>query len=308
MKNSLTVCVLTFASHLIFAQPFSIEKSDEGAWIKDNGEKVLFYQAKEKSKNGKFPRADYVHPLFTPDGFELTEDFPDDHLHHRGIFWTWHQVVIGDMRMGDAWGCRDFAWDVREVRAGEKSKKGIALHTETLWKSPLWKDSDGNMKPFLEEKVRITTSTKTDNYRIIDFEISLLALEPDLKIGGSEDEKGYGGFSVRMKMPEDIKFNSPKGEVEPEVNQVEAGAWMDISGSMLPNGKKAGILIICHPENPMYPEKWILRKTGSMQNPVFPGRALVPISMTEPTILKYRLVVYSGQLTSSQISKLGKAY
>ena len=63
-----------------------------------------------------------------------------------------------------------------------------------------------------------------------------------------------------------------------------------------------------NPDNPMYPEKWILRKTGSMQNPVFPGRELVPISTTTPTVLKYRLVVYSGQLSGNQISKLNRGF
>ena len=57
-----------------------------------------------------------------------------------------------------------------------------------------------------------------------------------------------------------------------------------------------GVAIICHPDNPMFPEKWILRKKGSMQNPVFPGREPVALSMTDPLILKYRLIIYAGHL------------
>ena len=34
------------------------------------------------------------------DGQVLTEDFPADHLHHRGIFWAWHQVYVGEKAMG----------------------------------------------------------------------------------------------------------------------------------------------------------------------------------------------------------------
>ena len=304
MKILKGTVVLTLMSLQVFSQPFSFNKTDEGAWIADNGENVLFYQAKTKSQDGKYSRANYVHPLIGENGFVFTEDFPKDHLHHRGIFWTWHQVRIGETRIGDAWECKDFIWDVVRVEKESEAESSISLSAHVLWKSPVWKDATGEMKPFLKEKVVITVHTHEDNYRIVDFEISLLALEDDLKIGGSEDRKGYGGFSVRMKMPEDISFVSDQGIVQPQVTQVNAGAWMDVSGSMLPNGGKAGILIVNHPDNPMFPEKWILRKKGSMQNPVFPGREPVLISKTEATVLKYRLVLYKGELEAIEIDKL----
>jgi len=274
----------------------------------DNGQKVLFYQAKTKSRNGQFPRANYIHPLFTPGGFEITEDFPEDHLHHRGVFWAWHQLFIDQKRIGDGWECRDFVWDVERFGEETSNENSISLSAYTLWKSPLWKDQSGEMKPFIKEKTIITVHANQSNYRLIDFDITLLAMENNLKIGGSEDRKGYGGFSVRMKMPGDIKFISSEGEVQPKVTQVEAGSWMDIYGSMLPNGESAGILILCHPENPTYPEPWILRKSGSMQNPVFPGNELYEISTEERTNLKYRLVVYEGKLNNALINQLVEKY
>jgi hypothetical protein len=164
------------------------------------------------------------------------------------------------------------------------------------------------MKAFVKAKTAITVHSKKKNYRVIDFEISLLALEPNLKIGGSEDKKGYSGFSVRMKMPEDIKFTSSNEEIEPQTLQIDAGSWMDISGSLNNAGQKEGIVIICHPDNPMYPEKWILRKSGSMQNPVYPGRAPVAVSMDTPTVLKYRLVTYAGDLGKPSLKKIVDFY
>lgn len=286
------------------AQSLTFEKTDEGAWIKEGGEKVLFYQARTKSMDGEYPRANYIHPLYNVDGTELTEDFPKDHLHHRGIFWTWHQVIIGDKKIGDAWECKDFIWDVTSVSKEQSSEDEIALNVHTLWKSPMWLDHTGNQKAFLKEKAKITVHPAKKNYRVIDFEISLLALEPNLKIGGSDDKKGYGGFSVRMKLPEDIRFTSSDGEVTPTVDPVSAGAWMDVSGSLAADGGNAGIVMICHPDNPMFPEPWILRKKGSMQNPAYPGRTPVLISDKKATVLKYRLVVYTGKLEKKQIKGL----
>lgn len=294
MINSLVILFLVLLSASSCSQTLTVNATNEGVWVYEKGKKVLFYQAKTKSKDGKYGRANYVHPLYGIDGAELTEDFPEDHLHHRGIFWAWHQVMIGDEQIGDAWECRDFEWEVAKSDYQWEDDLQLSLLIKTFWKSPQWRNASGVQEPFLEENTKITIHPTVKDYRIIDFEISLLALVPELKIGGSDDEKGYGGFSVRMKTPEDISFTSPEGEITPKTGPVHAGAWMDISGSIGTNGNNAGVMIISNPQNPSYPEPWILRKKESMQNIVYPGRAPVPVSDKVPTILRYRLLVYKG--------------
>ena len=66
--------------------------------------------------------------------------------------------------------------------------------------------------------------------RKIDFEITLKALVKGLQIGGSADQKGYGGFCVRMRLPDSLVFTSENGPVTPQELQIEAGPWMDFSG------------------------------------------------------------------------------
>jgi hypothetical protein len=41
-----------------------------------------------------------------------------------------------------------------------------------------------------------------------------------------------------------------------------------------------------------------------MQNPAYPGRHAVPVSTTEPLVLKYSLLVYSGELGDEKIHKI----
>ncbi|MCB0689550.1 MAG: PmoA family protein, partial [Saprospiraceae bacterium] len=173
--------------------------------------------------------------------------------------------------------------------------------------SPLWLDTHGEKKAFMSEKTRITVYSRKKKYRRVDFEISLLALEKGLELGGSEDEKGYGGFSVRIKLPEDIQFSSEQGLVQPITNQIVSGSWMNMSGSMGKNGEHAGVVLFCHPDNPTYPEPWILRAKDSMQNAVFPGRHPVAISDTQPTILRYTLLIYQGELSERTIQKIKKS-
>ena len=40
-------------------------------------------------------RSSYVHPLYGLDGEVITDDFPKDHYHHRGLFWAWPHVRVG---------------------------------------------------------------------------------------------------------------------------------------------------------------------------------------------------------------------
>jgi hypothetical protein len=180
----------------------------------------------------------------------------------------------------------------------------LQLHSNTLWKSPYFTDTDGEPKPFVQEETTLSIYPQVRNYRVLDFEISLLALVPGVRIGGSEDTKGYGGFSVRMTLPEDIRFDSSEGKVIPEETAVSAASWMNISGSLGAGNTQAGILIISLDEGEQVETRWILREKSSMQNPVFPGREPVSVPETGPLVLRYRLVVYSGKLTPGEIRAL----
>lgn len=278
-------------------------ESDEGIEIKEAGNKVLFYQKKIKSADGAFPRNNYIHPLYNLNGTELTEDFPEDHPHHRGVFWAWHQLFIGSLPIGDAWECRDFIWNVKNIDISTKGQT-LKLFISSQWESPLWLTTEGTKKPFLVENTTISIHPKEHNYRMINFEISLLALEEDLSIGGSDDEKGYGGFSVRMKLPKNVQFASINGIVTPKIHAVRAGNWMKISGSSNEMKNDSGLVIMSHQGSPGGKENWILREKESMQNCVYPGRKPVPVSTTDPTILKYSLLIYEGILTGQKIQSI----
>src|SRR5262245_20143036 len=102
-----TLILCPLAGHAQAPSAWRAVTNDEGVWLQEGDTKVLFYQRRPKAKDGKFARANYVHPLLDLDGEPLTEDFPADHLHHRGIFWAWHQVLIGDKAIGDPWALKD---------------------------------------------------------------------------------------------------------------------------------------------------------------------------------------------------------
>jgi len=296
-------CRQTESSHAI-----TISETDQGFLVMEGDNKVMFYQREHKSLNGKYARANYIHPLYGLDGQVLTEDFPADHLHHRGVFWAWHQVWVGDKQLGDSWAVNNFFWDIRDVKVVTPDSKSKALKVEVDWKSPLWTDANSKQKPFVKEDTTIRVYRAEQDMRKVDFEISLLALEDNLRLGGSEDEKGYGGFTTRIPLPDGLAFIGDDGPVEPQNLSVEGGPWMDFSGLLGPDGKTSGIAILCHKSLPDYPERWILRRKGSAQNPVFPGREPVPLSREKPLILRYRLIIHRGDVHHVDLNKLQAQY
>jgi len=285
-----------------------IGETEEGFLVSEGGKPVLFYQRAPKSLEGKSERADYVHPLYGLDGEVLTEDFPDDHRHHRGVFWAWHQLYIGDRKLGDGWSIVDFSYDVKEVKILDVNSASPALRAEVYWKSPLWTDSEGKERPFVKEITTIRFHPSVGGIRKIDFEIALLALEEGFRIGGADNKKAYGGFSVRIKMPDGMEFVGPAGAVEPILTPLPAAAWMDFSGDFEGDGKISGMAIFSHESNPGYPEKWILRRKGAMQNAVWPGREPAALATKEPTVLRYRLIVHRGDSKDIDLGKLQADY
>jgi hypothetical protein len=283
-------------------QRFTATETADGVLIREGERNVLFYQRKPKSQDGRFRRANYVHPLHDLDGRVITEDFPPDHRHHRGIYWAWHQLWVGDRQAGDGWMAKDFDWDVQTVEVRDDSPAAMSLKLHVVWTSPEIQDAAGKSLPLVDERTVIRMQRSTESQRLLDFEIRLTALQPDMRLGGSDDEKGYGGFSVRVPLPKDLQFVGTDGPVEPQASAVAAGPWLNLAADSW------GLAILQDPRNPGFPQPWILRRERSMQNPAWPGRNPVPFKPGEPVVLRYRLVLHRGELEPPMLDRLQRDY
>jgi hypothetical protein len=303
IKAGFLVC-LTLLAATVSGQHFTTIKSDEGLEILENHKKVLFYQVRPKSVDGKYERAGFIHPLYSFNEKSLTEDMPNDHPYHRGIFWAWHQIIWNNKQIADGWMSQNISFEPSKTTV-QKKKKSMTLQSEMLWKSVL---EDNKSEPIVREHTTIMVYQSTSHSRIIDFDIQLFALKDSLKIGGSDDEKGYGGFCLRLKLPGDISFVSGGTEVTPLETAVYAGPWMNFTGSF--DGKdseKIGVAVFCDNSNPGHLGEWILRKTGSMQNIVYPGRT--PVALSKNGLrLRYRLVIHDTHIERSDLEKLYQEY
>jgi hypothetical protein len=213
-------------------------------------------------------------------------------------------MVNGD-KIADGWTSENIGWDVENIQT-ESNEDSATLKATVLWKSILDRDSS---KSIVLENTTINVLKSTLKYRIIDFEIILTPLIENFQIGGSEDAKGYGGFSPRLKLPEDITFISQNNKITPQTTAVKAGSWMDFYGSFSGvNARKSGVALYSHPENPGHPQLWILRAEKSMQNVVYPGENPIGIPKGKKLVLKYRMVIHDDKVNQNSLEKLYKQY
>jgi hypothetical protein len=287
----------------VHAQNLKTIRSDEGIEILENGKKVLFYQQRPKSLGGKYERAGYIHPLYSLDENSLTEAFPEDHPYHHGIFWAWHQILLNDKSIADGWICENISWKPVKLKV-KKRKENVILQSEMIWTAKL---DQNNPTTIVKENTKITVYKSTEQYRIIDFDIHLSALVDSLKIGGSDDAKGYGGFCLRLNLPKDISFVSNDTGVTPIETAVTAGPWMNFTGSFDgPGMSKTGIAVFCNLTAECN-RTWILRKEKSMQNVPYPGRTPITLSRNGWR-LKYRLIIHDGKLSGATLNTLYRQY
>lgn len=257
----------------------------EGVTITDNDRPVLFYRTKaaDPSEPG---RLNYIHPLYAPDGTLLTEDRPADHLHQRGVFWSWHQIRLGGDLVADGWFMKGLTFFVKQTNFdGEPGGAGVlTLHVQ-------WIINSGPELLFVADEVtKVRILPLKAGARRLEFDTVITPLIDDLSIGGSDDPKGYGGFSMRLRAPDRLTFSSGGKPVKPAVTPVQAGNSMGFSWPGQPGLSKWGVGMSCK-VNGKPVTQWILRRELSMQNCVWPGRAPVALPRGKTLHLETTVVI-----------------
>jgi len=260
--------------------------ADDAVTITEAGKTVLVYRTKPLDPATEPGRLNYVHPLYAPDGTVLTEDKPADHLHQRGVFWSWHQVLVNGKSVADGWFMKGLTFHVREKRF-----KGDAQGGGTLTVNADWIVTSG---PELNYVARETTKVRVyplkDGARRIDFDTLITARVDALGLGGSDDAKGYGGFSLRLVRPDRLTFASGGKTVTPTDTALEAGASMGFAWPAETGSPAWTVGLTCKAnEEPI--KRWILRRSLSMQNCVFPGRAPFVLKKDETLRLRETLII-----------------
>ncbi len=287
--------------------PFSFHDQETGSLVLREGDRpILAYQYEQILKNRvprRYKRSTYVHPLYDLRGTVLTEDFPIDHYHHRGLSWNWPKVWVNEKRY-DLWhihGPRNEfkglyqifdKWTLRET-GPVCALLGIQNHWETEDKQKV-----------MDEDVLFRVFRQADNARAIDVKLTWTAIEP-IKISG-QDVKGYGGFNLRFAPRENTQITSQAGPEASDSN-LRTYAWIDFSAQFAGQSEYSGAAIFQHPYNPDFPAGWCLRYYGFI-GVAWPGLKVLELGPGESFTLTFRLYVHDGDVDQGLVEQAYNAY
>ena len=266
----------------------------------------------------------YLHPLRSASGKIVTRRYPmeqvagetKDHPHHRGL-WYSH----GDVNGTDFWGNEPgqsahagkiVLQRVTAVESGAKSGSVAALFR--------WIDSKG--KALLEDS-RKYTFTPASGLRIIDFDITLTALDK-VTFGDTKE----GTFAIRLapglEEPGKDQPATPKrtgkmvnatGAAGEENVWGKRSVWVDHYGTV--EGEELGIAIFDCPLNPRFPTWWHSRAYGlfaanpfglhDFERDASKNGSLV-LAPKDKLRFRYRVVIHNGDPKSAGIASLYEAY
>jgi L-alanine-DL-glutamate epimerase-like enolase superfamily enzyme len=229
---------------------------------------------------GRYARSCYIHPLYAPGGIVVTDDFPRDHFHHRGLSWMW-PVVRVEGKEYDPWECRP-GMQARFVRwlAREAGPGTARLAVENGW-------FIGERK-VVKETVEITARPGAANRRTLDLALSFEAVEVPVDIAGTQDlGKGYGGLSFRFAPREDTVITTDTGREKEDTNLVPH-PWAELTGTY--DGRRATARVDIDPGNPAFPNGWCLRHYGFL-GVNYPGLKPITLVPGKPLVSGYRVTL-----------------
>lgn len=290
----------------------AVKPIEHGAAVTVDGQLFAEYLV----KSGHQP---VVWPIIGPGGQAMTRQYPlgpklsgepEDHPHHRSL-WFNHGSVNG----------LDF-WMEPNLDAAEKKDNQIVHREFTelgshdgVARIMTVNDWTANGEKVCEDE-RTFTFGADDHGRWIDAVIELRASEGDLTLGDTKE--GCFGVRVPGTMAVDAKQGgrivNSKGETD-EAAWGRAAAWVDYHGVV--DGKPVGIVVFDMPDSFRHPCRWHVRTYGLFAaNPIgehdFPagGKPQGPVMLKKGESIKfhYRVLLYAGELTSEQLSAIGREY
>jgi hypothetical protein len=205
-------------------QPVVAEITPEGVQLTQDGTPILFYRSRPES--GREPwRVHYLHPVLTRAGDVLTEDAPADHLHQRGIFWAWRRVLVDGVPVADGWVGRQLELRVGEPRVTRHPDGSVAIHATARWLAPV----EGATSAIIEESSTIRAFPIDGAARRIDLDVRLTALRPGVALAGTDDDKGYGGLSFRLRDAPALTLRSDGRELQATVARMTTGRGLRVA-------------------------------------------------------------------------------
>lgn len=291
------------------AESFRFEDTtaDKSRGLFDGERPVLVYNygvitgEKVPETDHRGTRACYVHPLYGLEGESLTEDFPRDHYHHHGVFWTWPHVRV-DGKDHDLWaGASIHQRFVRWLDHGQGGPVAGVLGVENGW-------FVGDKKVMIERVWLLAGKTIGDS-RAVDVSITLIPTDQPVSLLGAAG-KSYGGLTVRFAPPGPkdpaTRITTVEGVTPVDLSESRQ-AWADFTSKLNGHPTASGATVMIAPDHPAYPPTWLLRHYGPLCVG-WPGVTSQTLAPGVPVRMDYRLWIHKTVVDAEEIQRAYEAY
>jgi hypothetical protein len=253
----------------------------------------------------------FFFPLVGPTGDSLTRAYPmltvpgedRDHPHQKSCWFT-----HGNVNQVDFWGETRNSGTIRESARTIVASGPVVgrLATTNDWNRP-----DG--KRVCQDQ-RITTFYATQDARVIDFEIKIVASDGPVTFGDTKE----GTFGLRVASSMDVakktggQITNAEGLTDDKA-WGQASPWVDYVGPV--NDKTAGVAILNHPASFRYPTTWHVRTYGLFAANPFgwhdfgkkeKGDYTVPHGQS--ITFRYRVILHNGDTGAAGLTQRFKSY
>lgn len=260
----------------------------------------------DKAIKPVFLRGGYIHPVFTPSGRLVTDDYPSDHYHQHGIWFAWTKTSF-EGGHPDFWNVHDGTGRVEfesvertwsgSVHAGFKSRQRYVALTGSAAKTALNE----------EWEVRVyNVGQSGKRYYLFDIVATQwCASDSPLVL----DEYRYGGMGIRghrnWKDKAKVRFLTSEGKTRQDGNATR-GRWFHMSG--LVDNEMVGIAVLDHPGNFRSPQPMRLNPDDPFFNYAPSQLGRFEIKPGEKFVLRYRYVVADGEADKTELDRLWSDY
>jgi hypothetical protein len=306
------------------ASAYTLTPVEYGMELKTTDGRVVFDYLTKKPENIGLtsPSAACFSPVNSPTGERVTNIAPNDHPHHRGIFFGWEMGAFYEtsprpnnsptaamrsatVRWADFWG-----WGVYAPREGrviqnrevnlvdaDGNHADLTIHNDLL--------IDNRKMGEENDTVRVT---ERDGVFVLDLAYTIA---PNYVY--ELYRTAFGGFDVQCRKDGESYYSNERGKVtlrDPQYAYPEldwpSETWYDYTITMAGNGKTVGAAVIDHPNNP--PTLWHNSRSLWMLNPNITAPGPLTIRPEHPLTLRYRVVVHDGPPPMDELQKLSAEF
>ncbi len=235
------------------AETVTAQEKENKVEFAHRGKSVTTFQGKATAPPREeiepiYLRGGYLHPLLTPTGNVVTDDYPHNHLHHHGIWTAWtHALFQG--RETDFWNMGQGRGKV-DCKSIDHSWSG-PVHAGVEAQNEFVDLSSGEPIVALNERWTVKVFAIDDEAK----PYHLVELVSEQTMAGDHDltlpKHHYGGIGIRGLGAWDGKpnadFLTSEGLTDREAANSKPAKWIAMSGPAAEG--KAGIAILGHPEN-----------------------------------------------------------